>query len=80
MYFCIVKVKDTETKIENNGITNEKNTEKMKKWAIYNKNNERMYQFPVFYYPELANSVLRRQQTINPEAGLHLVQIQGGEA
>ena len=50
----------------------------MKKWAIYNKTNERMYQFPVFYYEDLANSVLRRQQSINPTSGLHLVQIEGG--
>lgn len=52
----------------------------MKKYAIYNKNNERQFQFPLFYYEDLANSILRRQQSIRPDAGFHLVQIEGGEA
>lgn len=49
----------------------------MKRYAIYNKNNERMYQFPVFYYTELAEQILRRQRIVNPDAGYHLVQIEG---
>lgn len=52
----------------------------MKKYAIYNKNNERMWQFPVFtqYCLELAECILRRQRNLHPEAGFHLVQIEGG--
>ena len=49
----------------------------MKKYAIYNKRNERMYQFPVFYYIDLANSICARQRSINPTAGYHVVQIEG---
>lgn len=51
----------------------------MKRFAIYNKNNERMYQFPVFFYADLAQSVCNRQRTLNPSAGFHVVQIEGGE-
>lgn len=51
---------------------------KMRKFAIANKNGERMYQFPVFYYLELAEQVCRRQRSIRPEAGFHVIQIEGG--
>ena len=51
----------------------------MKKYAIYNKKGERMYQYPVFYYLDLANSICARQRNIYPTAGLHVVQIEGGE-
>lgn len=51
----------------------------MKKYAIYNKDNERMYQFPVFYYLDLANSICARQSRENPNAGYHIVQIEGKE-
>ena len=48
----------------------------MKKYAIYNKQNERMYQFGVFYYIDLANSICARQRSIKPTAGYHVVQIE----
>lgn len=48
----------------------------MKRYAIYNKDNERMYQFPLFYYIDLANLICARQRSINPTAGYHVVQIE----
>lgn len=51
----------------------------MKRFAIYNKNDERMYQWPVLYYADIANSICNRQRKLNPDAGYHVVQIEGGE-
>ena len=51
----------------------------MKKYAIYNKDNERMYQFPVVYYLDIANSICARQRELYPNAGFHVVQIEGKE-
>ena len=51
----------------------------MKKFAIYNKNDERMHQFPVFFYADLAQCVCNRQNGLNHTAGFKVVQIEGGE-
>lgn len=45
----------------------------MKKYAIYNKKGERMYQYPATpYYEEAVNRYLLPAKDIYPEAGMHL--------
>ena len=49
----------------------------MKKYAIYNKRNERMYQYPATQYIEKAVSrYLLLAKDIYPEAGMHIVEIE----
>ena len=50
----------------------------MKKFVIFNCKGERMWQWPTFYYADLAQSVCNRQNTIRPGAGFHVVQLEGG--
>ena len=48
----------------------------MKKYAIYNKRNERMYQYPATPYIEAVSRYLLPAKDIYPEAGLHIVEIE----
>lgn len=44
-------------------------------WAIYNKNNVRMYQYPCYSYEDAALSALTNLRERYPDAGLHLKRI-----
>lgn len=41
-------------------------------WAIYNRNGDRMYQYPVSEYEDQALRILRKAQENNPRAGFRL--------
>ncbi|MBQ7512674.1 MAG: hypothetical protein IJU11_08035 [Prevotella sp.] len=41
-------------------------------WAIYNKNGERMYQYPASEYETDALRILRKAQQNNPQAGFRI--------
>ena len=49
----------------------------MKKYAIYNKNGERMCQYPATpYYEEAMSRYLLPAKDIYPEAGVHIQEIE----
>ena len=41
-------------------------------WAIYNRNGERLHQYPASSYEDQARRILRAAQQQHPAAGLHL--------
>jgi hypothetical protein len=47
-------------------------------WAIYNRNGDRMYQYPASECEDQALRVLRKAQGNNPRAGFRLGRV-GGE-
>lgn len=48
-------------------------------WAVYNRNGERMYQYPASECEDQAMVILRRAQENNPRAGFRLGRVEDGE-
>lgn len=48
-------------------------------WAVYNRNGERMYQYPASEYEDQALRILRKAQENDPRAGFRLVRVDDGE-
>lgn len=48
-------------------------------WAVYNRNGERMYQYPASEHEDQALGILRRAQENNPRAGFRLRRVEDGE-
>jgi len=44
-------------------------------WAIYNKDNERMFQYGTFIFEDIALRTLKNAQERNPDAGFKLKKI-----
>ena len=48
-------------------------------WAIFNKNGDRMYQYPVSEYEDQAMGILAKAQSNNPGAGFRLKRVGDGD-
>ena len=48
-------------------------------WAVYNRNGERMYQYPASECEDQAMVILRRAQENNPRAGFRLGRVDDEE-